>query len=100
MPPPNEAAQTMPHGRPVLAPHVRLQTDQETGGPVLLFPEGILVLNETAKEIVTRCDGHRTVAEIAALLAQDYDATSDELLGDIEQCIRDLERRQLIVLKP
>ena len=85
--------------RPALAPRVRLETDLITGDPVLLFPEGILILNESAREIVTRCDGVRTVREIAALLAQEYEATAEELRSDVEECIRDLRRRQLIVLQ-
>jgi coenzyme PQQ biosynthesis protein PqqD len=85
--------------RPTLASHVRFQTDAATGDPVLLFPEGILVLNETAKEIVTCCDGVHTIAEIAAILAREYDVTADELRGDVEECLRDLERRQLILLR-
>ena len=85
--------------RPVLAPRVRLQVDHVSGNPVLLFPEGILILNETAKEIVIRCDGIRSIDEIAALLAQEYKAMADELRRDVEECLRDLKRRQLIVLQ-
>jgi coenzyme PQQ biosynthesis protein PqqD len=85
--------------RPALAAHVRFQTDWATGDPVLLFPEGILILNETAKEIVRRCDGVRTITEITTLLAQEYDTSADELRCDVEECLRDLQRRQLIFLK-
>ena len=56
--------------QPRLARGVRLQTDSKTGNSVLLFPEGVLELNETAQEIVTRCDG-RTVAEIVQALAEE-----------------------------
>ena len=37
-----------------LAPGVRWQTDRTTGEAVLLYPEGILILNETAREVVAR----------------------------------------------
>ena len=57
--------------QPTLARGVRLQTDSKTGNSVLLFPEGVLELNETAQEIVTRCDG-RTVSEIIQALAEEY----------------------------
>src|SRR5437016_852311 len=42
-----------------LTRRVRLQIDQTTGKMVLLFPEGIVELNETAQEILTRCDGRK-----------------------------------------
>ena len=32
-----------------------MQTDSKTGKSVLLFPEGIVELNETAREILVRC---------------------------------------------
>jgi coenzyme PQQ biosynthesis protein PqqD len=98
-PQPNEQQHGAPIGRPALAPHVRLQIDQATGNPVLLFPEGIVVLNDTAKEIVSQCNGERTVSEIACLLAREYELTPDGLLEDVSGCIRDLERRRLIVLQ-
>ena len=35
---------------------------------VLLYPEGIVKLNQTAGDIIERCDGRRTVAELIAEL--------------------------------
>lgn len=37
---------------------------------VLLYPEGIVKLNQTAGEIIKRCDGVRTVADMVAELQQ------------------------------
>ena len=59
--------------RPSLAKGVRLQIDSTTGKNVLLFPEGIVELNETAHEILSRCDG-RTLGEIICELAEEYEA--------------------------
>lgn len=39
---------------------------------VLLYPEGIVKLNQTAGDIIARCDGTRTVAELVAELQQHY----------------------------
>ncbi len=83
-----------------LAPGVRLQTDPATGDDVLLYPEGILVLNETAREIVTRCDGKTTVAKIVAALAAEYESSAAELEGDVGECLGDLHRRKLIAIAP
>jgi coenzyme PQQ biosynthesis protein PqqD len=83
--------------QPTLARGVRLQTDSKTGNSVLLFPEGVLELNETAQEILTRCDG-RTVTEIIQALAEQYDVDSQMLATDVRETLADLQRRKLIEL--
>jgi coenzyme PQQ biosynthesis protein PqqD len=83
--------------QPTLARGVRLQTDSKTGNSVLLFPEGVLELNETAQEILTRCDG-RTVSEIVQALAEEYNVDLEMLATDVRQTLADLQRRKLIEL--
>jgi pyrroloquinoline quinone biosynthesis protein D len=84
--------------RPGLAQGVRLQTDSRTGNAVLLYPEGILELNETAQQILTRCDG-RTVSEIVQALAEEYNVDLEMLAGDVRETLMDLQQRKLIELK-
>ncbi len=74
-----------------------MQTDPKTGNSVLLFPEGVLELNETAQDIVSRCDG-RTVAEIIQTLAEEYDIDPQVLGADVQETLADLQRRKLIEL--
>jgi pyrroloquinoline quinone biosynthesis protein D len=81
--------------RPRLAKGVRLQTDSTTGKNVLLFPEGIVELNETAHEILSRCDG-RTLSEIVRELAEDYDADVAALAADVRETLAGLQQRKLI----
>ena len=76
---------------------MRQQTDRATGRSGLLYPEGILILNETAREIVARCDGKTTMAEIAVALAAEYETSVAELENDIAECLEDLQRKKLIV---
>ena len=83
--------------QPTLTRGVRLQTDSKTGNSVLLFPEGVLELNETAQEILNRCDG-RTVNEIIQALAEEYDVDPKMLAVDVEETLADLKRRKLIEL--
>jgi pyrroloquinoline quinone biosynthesis protein D len=83
--------------QPTLTRGVRLQTDSKTGNGVLLFPEGVLELNETAQEILTRCDG-RTVSEIIQALAEEYNADPEMLAADVRESLADLQRRKLIEL--
>jgi pyrroloquinoline quinone biosynthesis protein D len=81
--------------RPRLARGVRLQTDSTTGNSVLLYPEGILELNETAQQILGRCNG-QTVEEIVQALAEEYDADPEMLAADVRETLADLQRRKLI----
>ena len=83
--------------QPKVARGVRLQTDSKTGNSVLLFPEGVLELNETAQEILTRCDG-RTVNEIIQALAEEYNVDLEMLAADVRETLADLQRRKLIEL--
>ncbi len=83
--------------QPRLARGVRLETDSATGKSVLLFPEGIVELNETAHGILTRCDG-RTVSEIVQALADEYDADLAALGTDVRETLADLQQRRLIEL--
>jgi len=78
-----------------LAKGVRLQTDSATGKSVLLYPEGIVELNDTAHEILSRCDG-RTLGDIVAVLAEQYDADPGALAADVRETLADLHRRKLV----
>jgi pyrroloquinoline quinone biosynthesis protein D len=46
---------------------------------VLLYPEGIVKLNQTAGDIIERCDGKRTVAELVAELQHRYPGDDDRV---------------------
>jgi pyrroloquinoline quinone biosynthesis protein D len=81
--------------QPRIAKGVRLQMDSATGKTVLLFPEGIVELNQTAQEILSRCDG-RTLREILHDLAEEYDADPATLAADVRETLADLHERKLI----
>jgi pyrroloquinoline quinone biosynthesis protein D len=67
--------------RPRLRRGVRLVFDAARGQRVLLYPEGVLVPNETAADVLARCDGATTVVEIAAALAREYEGVEpDDIL--------------------
>ena len=83
--------------QPRLAKGVRLQTDSTTGRSVLLFPEGIIELNETAHEILSRCDG-RMLSEIVHALAEEYDEDLEMVAADVRETLADLQRRKLVEL--
>ena len=81
--------------RPSLVNGVRLQIDSTTSKSVLLYPEGIVELNETAHEVLSRCDG-RTLGEIISELAEEYEADRAAIAADVNETLADLQRRKLI----
>jgi pyrroloquinoline quinone biosynthesis protein D len=83
--------------RPRLARRVRLQIDKITGKKLLLFPEGIVELNETAQEILTRCDG-RSLGSIVGALAEEYEMDLAALAADVREIVAELQRRKLVEL--
>jgi len=84
--------------RPALAGHVRLQNDPVDGGPVLLYPEGLLKLNETAQAILSRCDGNTTIGEIVSRLDLEYNAGAETLMADVIECLAGFHHEQLVIL--
>lgn len=58
--------------RPRLARLFRLQYEPVQTAWVLLYPEGMVQLNDSAAEILRRCDGERRVDEIVAELEQQF----------------------------
>ena len=64
---------------PRIAPKARLQRDEVRRRDVLLYPEGLVALNETGTAILQLCDGTRSLAEIVATLKQRYGAKGIEL---------------------
>ncbi|TAL96462.1 MAG: pyrroloquinoline quinone biosynthesis peptide chaperone PqqD [Rhodanobacter sp.] len=53
----------------------RLQWEPVQKAHVLLYPEGMVKLNRTASEILSRCDGVKPVAAIVAELEELFDQT-------------------------
>lgn len=51
----------------------RLQHEEAQDGWVLLYPEGMIKLNQSAAEILKRCDGKRTITDVIGLLEMDFE---------------------------
>lgn len=56
--------------KPVLNRRFRMQWEEAQQAHVLLYPEGMVRLNQSASEILKRCNGAATVDEIIADLEQ------------------------------
>lgn len=79
--------------RPLLVPHARYRWDALRQQHQLVFPEGILVLNDTGASIVRLCDG-RSLAELLAALGEQF---PDADLGvDVPTFLERLVRKGLL----
>ena len=85
--PPYPDAPQLPH----LSRRLRLQYEAAQTRWVLLYPEGMVKLNRSAGEILMRCTGTASVAEIVADLEAAFGATG--LQGDVERFL-DMARQQ------
>lgn len=63
---------------PRVSRRFRLQWEAAQQAWVLLYPEGMVKLNQSAGEILRRCDGARSVAEVVADLEQAFVTTGLE----------------------
>ena len=79
--------------RPGLRRGVRLVHDPVRDRMALLYPEGVLLLNETAAAVLGHCDGRRDVPDVAAALADEYEGVS---AGDVLDLLADLDARRLL----
>ena len=71
----------------------RLDYDPARQRPVLLYPEGAVLLNDTGRAILELVDGSRSVAEIAAELSARYQT---DVTADVTDYLSHLAERELI----
>lgn len=55
-----------------LAPMYLFRWEEPQQAHILLYPEGIVKLNETGAAIIKQCDGKRTTQEVITLLSDLY----------------------------
>ncbi len=75
-----------PASKPKLARLFRMQYEEAQQNWVLLYPEGMVQLNQSASEILKRCDGERDVPTIVADLEQTFNVQGLEkdVIGFLE----------------
>ncbi len=93
-----DSSRITPDSTPRLASFARLQRDEARGRWVLQAPERILVLDETSKEILDRCDGTATVDSIITALAHEYDASRDVIEHDVCTVLALLAEKRFLLL--
>jgi len=85
--------------RPKLSARARLQTDKVTGKPIVLYPEGVLMLNPTGHAIVSLCTGESTFDQIVAKLAERYKIPEAQISPQVAEYLNRLRERNLLELQ-
>lgn len=87
-----------PTGRPHLPAGVRLHYDKQRARWVLLAPERVVEIEETAQAVISRCDGRRTIGEIVDDLLLVYAAEREVVAADVTELLGEMVVRGLMIV--
>ena len=82
-----------PDSVPKLWRMTRLHFDPVRQRPVLLYPEGAVLLNDTGAAILELCNGSNTVEQIVSILTERYQA---DVSSDVTEYLSLMAERELI----
>jgi pyrroloquinoline quinone biosynthesis protein D len=82
-----------PDSVPRLWKLARLDYDPVRQRPVLLYPEGAVLLNDTGAAILELCNGARTVEQIVTILTERYHA---DVSADVTEYLDQMAERELV----
>jgi pyrroloquinoline quinone biosynthesis protein D len=82
-----------PDSIPRLWRMTRLHFDPVRQRPVLLYPEGAVLLNDTGAAILELCNGSHTVGDIVSILTERYSA---DVSADVTTYLELMAERELI----
>ncbi len=71
---------------PAINPLYIFRWEEQEQAYLLLYPEGIVKLNNSAGHILKHCDGQRTIQEVINLLENEFDQTGldDDIIKFME----------------
>jgi coenzyme PQQ biosynthesis protein PqqD len=81
---------------PRLVTGARLQYDDVRDEHLLLIPEGAVLLNPTAAEVLALCDGERSLDDIAGALSARYEGA--DVRADVHELLDALAQQGLVVI--
>ncbi len=84
--------------RPAVERGFRLQWEPAQNAHVLLYPEGMIKLNGSAGEIMKRCDGATTIADITADLERAFAAAG--LFEDVIRFVDMAVEKKWLQIRP
>jgi pyrroloquinoline quinone biosynthesis protein D len=71
----------------------RLEFDRVRQRPVLLYPEGAVLLNDTGAAILELCNGQHTVRQIVSILTERYHT---DVSVDVTEYLSGMAERELV----
>ena len=83
--------------KPRLAPGVRLHYDKARRAWVLLSPERVIETEGPASDILSRCDGTRTLDQVIDELAAKFTADRAVIEQDVRDMLSELAEKGLVV---
>ncbi len=78
--------------------YMRLQWEEAQNAYVLLYPEGMVELSETAGTILSHCDGTASMAQIIDTLQQAFPEA--DLANDVRDFLEEMYGKGWVRVKP
>ena len=82
---------------PKLPRHAKLRFDKPRDQWIILAPERVFELDDIAYEIVSLCDGERTLEQVVEVLAGKFEAPSETIAKDVTEMLQGLADRGYVV---
>jgi pyrroloquinoline quinone biosynthesis protein D len=76
-------------------PNFQFQWEEKQNCYVLLYPEGMVQLNQSAGEILNLCDGNSDIKKINATLCEKFEV--EDLTADITSFLNEAKNRDWII---
>lgn len=74
---------------PKIAPGYRLQWEPAQECQVLLYPEGMVQLNDAAGAILEQCDGQRSLTQVIQVLNDEFGDAETDLQDDVVEFVEE-----------
>ena len=83
---------------PKLPRHAKLRFDNARDKWIILAPERVFELDDIAYEVISRCNGDRSVGHVVDELCKKFEQVSrDVILGDVTSMLQDLADKGFVV---
>ena len=83
---------------PRLARHAKFRFDKARDKWIILAPERVFELDDVAYEVISRCNGDKSVGHVVDELCEKFEQVSrDVILGDVTSMLQDLADKGFVV---
>ena len=78
--------------------HAKLRFDKARDKWIILAPERVFELDEVAYEVISRCDGERSIEKVVDSLSEKFDqVSSDVIRTDVTSMLQNLADKGFVV---